>query len=279
MLTVLEVIQKTESFFLRKGIETPRLDAELLLAHHLNCRRLELYLQFERPLGDEILASLRPAVLRRGHREPLQRILGEVPFHEVILKASPQVLIPRPETEELVEWILLSSPSPPASLLDLGCGSGAIGIALLKAWPACRVVFRDLSAASIAATRQNLALNKLEAEVSQGHWFDGLQGHFDVIVSNPPYLTDQEWEDASPEVKDFEPRESLVGGGPNGTAALEEIIEKAHTCLAPRGSLFLETGVDQHPYLCEVAKKRGFSSARSRLDLSRRPRFLHLQTP
>src|SRR3954470_9926740 len=139
MLTVLEIIKKTTDFFSRREITSPRLNAELLVGHALGLKRMELYLQFERPLTEAELELIRPLVRRRGQHEPLQYVVGETEFHGLKLKVDARALIPRPETELLVEMIIARCPTPPREVLDLGTGSGAIALALATAFPAARI--------------------------------------------------------------------------------------------------------------------------------------------
>ena len=143
MLTVLEIIKRSTEFFAAKGIESPRLNAELLIGHALHRRRMQLYLEFERPLAEAELELIRPLIRRRARQEPLQYILGDAEFFGLTLKVDRRVLIPRPETEQLVEQVIAACPSAPARILDLGTGSGAIALALAKAFPTAAVAVRD----------------------------------------------------------------------------------------------------------------------------------------
>ena len=278
MLTVLDIIQRTTDFFRTKGIETPRLDAELLLSHVLGLKRMDLYLQFERPLTGEDLEKLRRLVRRRGTREPLQHIVGDLEFANVVLKTDRRALIPRPETEELVEIIGSALSEPPARIADLGTGTGAIAIALADRFTNAQVLAVEISSEAAALARENVAASGVgdRVRVTEGHWREALaKSEFDLIVSNPPYLSEEEVASAQPEVRDFEPRGALVAGNA-GTAALEEIIRLAPSVLAPGGLLALETGADQHEYLLGVAGDAGFATRRSLKDLSGRDRFLLL---
>lgn len=277
MLTLLEVIQRTKVFFERAGIETPRLDAELLLAEVLGLTRMELYQQFERPLTEPELEKLRPWVKRRSRREPLQYILGWVDFFGLRIQVDPRALIPRPETEELADLLGRRQP-PPGSILDLGAGSGALTLALARAFPEASVCGVERGAEAIALARENARKNGLEERVTflEGDWFEPIEAGatFDWIVSNPPYLTEEEWATAAPEVKEFEPREALVAEE-EGCADLERILSEAPRYLAPRGGLLaLETGIEQHPRLTEAARAAGFAEIESLPDLSGRARFL-----
>lgn len=278
MLTVLEIIRRTTEFFEGKGIETPRLDAELLLAHTLGMKRMQLYLQFERPMTDPELEKLRPLVRRRGTREPLQHIIGDLEFANVVLKTDRRALIPRPETEELVDLIGRELTTPPARIADLGTGSGAIAISLAECFPKAAVIAVEVSPEAVALARENAAATAAGPRVSivEGDWRTVLaSGEFDLIAANPPYLSEAEVATTQPEVRDFEPRGALVSANA-GTAALEEIIRLAPAALAPGGLLALETGIDQHEYLLGIAEDAGFTTRKSLKDLSGRDRFLLL---
>src|SRR4051812_45378381 len=173
MLTVLDVVKKTTTFFADKNIESPRLNAELLIGHALGLKRMQLYLQFERPLTEAELEKIRPLVKRRSNREPLQHIIGEVEFLSLKLKVDRRALIPRPETEHLIELLAKELPAPPASILDLGTGSGAIALALAAKYPAAAVTGVDLSPQALALAQENAALTGLDARVKfiESDWF------------------------------------------------------------------------------------------------------------
>jgi release factor glutamine methyltransferase len=279
MLTVLDIIRKTTDFFQSKGIETPRLDAELLLSHALGMKRMELYLQFERMLTDAELEKLRPLVRRRGTREPLQHIVGDLEFANIVLKTDRRALIPRPETEELVELVACAVSAPPRRIADLGTGSGAIALALADRFPEATVTAVEISADAAALARENAARVPAGGRVSivVGDWKSILgEGGFDLIVSNPPYLSADEVAAAAPEVREFEPRGALVADDA-GRAALEEIIRMAPGALMEGGLVALETGIDHHEALLCVAEAVGFATCESVQDLSGRDRFLFLR--
>lgn len=279
MLTVLDIIRKTTDFFQSKGIETPRLDAELLLSHALGMKRMELYLQFERMLSEAELEKLRPLVRRRGTREPLQHIVGDLEFANIAIKTDRRALIPRPETEELVELVASAVSSPPQRIADLGTGSGAIALALADRFPEAGVTAVEISEEAAALARENAARVPAGARVTivVAGWKSVLScGPFDLIVSNPPYLSAGELATAAPEVREFEPSGALVAGDA-GRAALEEIIRMAPGALAEGGLLALETGIDQHEALLRSAEAAGFATRESVKDLSGRDRFLLLR--
>jgi release factor glutamine methyltransferase len=278
MFTVLEIIKKTTEFFAGKGIESPRHNAELLVGHALGLKRMQLYLQFERPLLETELEKIRPLVRRRALREPVQYIVGETEFCGLKLKCDRRALIPRPETELLVEHVVGQCVTPPARVLDLGTGTGAIALALAKAFPGAAVVATDLSAEALALARENADISGLTERVTwhHGHWFGALPvdgGFFEVIVSNPPYLSDAETAQTTPEVHAHEPGAALTAGE-DGLAALREIIAQSPRYLVAGGLLALETGIEQHADLLVRAKDAGFSSAESRRDLTDRDRYV-----
>lgn len=277
MLSVLDVIQRTADFFAARGVESPRLNAELLVGHALDLPRMQLYLQFERMLTEAELERLRPLVKRRGQREPLQYVMGETEFFHLRLKIDRRALIPRPETEELCDLVTRLRASPPAAVLDLGTGSGAIALGLAAFYPAAKVTAVDVSREALELARENaerLGLTE-RLRLLQSDWFAGLDPaeRFDVIVANPPYLSVAETAGTAPEVREHEPAEALTGG-PHGWEALERIITAARRFLRDDGLLALETGVDQHARLRECAAAAGFARTESRRDLADRDRYL-----
>lgn len=283
MNSLLDLLKKSAEFLAKKGVGNARLQSELIFAGTLGCRRLDLYLQFERPLTQTQVDALRERVLRRARREPVQYILGDADFRTLTLKCDPRALIPRPETEELVGFVLekLNARKPagtPARILDLGTGTGAIALSIAAERAGTRVVAADKSADALALARENLsALEKTAApdssvELLRSDWFENVAGTFDVIVSNPPYLTQSEWESAQPEVRDREPKTALVAEN-DGLADLEKILRGARERLADGGFAAFETGIAQHAALEKIARECGFSSTESKTDLSGRERF------
>lgn len=275
MLTVLDVIKKTTEFFAGKGIESPRLNAELLIGHGLGLPRMQLYLQFERPLAETELERIRPLVRRRGQREPVQYIVGTTEFCGLTLKVDRRALIPRPETEQLVELALASVPAP-TTILDLGTGSGAIALALAIAVPGAAVVAVDRSEEALALARENAVGVGLAERVSfrQSDWFSNTPaGPFDLIVANPPYLSAIETAATAAEVQQFEPSSALTAND-DGFADLRAIISAAPRHLAPNGALVLETGINQHADLMVAARAVGLADVQSRPDLTGRDRFV-----
>lgn len=279
-LTVLDVVQKSADFLERKSVESPRLNAEWLAAHALNIGRMELYMQFDRPLQPAELDLMRDLVSRRGKREPLQYIVGETQFHDLLIKCDQRALIPRPETEQLIDYIVDLGPKidETFSILDLGTGTGAIAFALAKRFPYSKIVATDVSQDALELAEENALGNGFQnrIELVRSHWFESLKGKgpFRLVVSNPPYLTDSELETAEPEVRDFEPTSALLSGNDGMEDALR-IISESIEYLEPSGSLWLETGIDQHEQLLDACSNAGYQSFEGVLDWAGRSRFIH----
>ncbi len=279
MLTVLEIIKRTTEFLEKHGVENPRLNAELLIGHALGLKRMQLYLQFERPLTEADLAGIRPLVKRRSEREPLQYIVGSTEFAGLTLKVDRRALIPRPETEYLIELLKerFAARPPPRTVLDLGAGTGAIALALAKLWPEAVVTGVEASSDALALARENTAMLALESRVRlmQSDWFVAVppEERYELIVANPPYLSDEETKATQPEVKNFEPHTALSAGADSGTA-LEHIIRKAKARLTAGGLLALETGIAQHERLGALTRACGYAQVESLQDLTGRDRYL-----
>ncbi|MEX0325935.1 MAG: peptide chain release factor N(5)-glutamine methyltransferase [Puniceicoccaceae bacterium] len=276
MQSVVEVLQKSEAFLAKSGAETPKIDAEWLLSDCMGIRRLELFLQHDKPLEEAVLAEMRKRLKRRASGEPLQYILGHVDFHDVHLAVAPGVLIPRPETELLVEKILQRFKDRQAPrIVDLGTGSGAIALALAKALPEAKVLAVEKSPEALKLARANAEALELRERVAfrSGNWLEGLDLEADCIVSNPPYLTEEEWAEARREVRDHEPREALVASD-NGLADLRQIIDTAVKCLAPGGFLALEMGIGHGEALADYAGAAGYRDCVVENDDTGRGRFL-----
>ncbi len=276
MLTVLDVIKKTTEFFATKGIESPRLNAELLVGHALGLRRMQLYLNFERPLTAAELEQIRPLVRRRGQREPVQYILGETDFAGLKLKVDRRALIPRPETEYLVELLATRPDFSPGLILDLGTGSGALALGLARHFANAAVTAVDASAEALALARENAAACGLAERVTvlASDWYAALPpgGQFDLIVANPPYLSAEETAATLPEVHAHEPVQALTAAE-GGLADLRVIIAGAPRFLRDGGLLALETGIAHHAELAKLAVAAGFGRTESRPDLTGRDRF------
>jgi release factor glutamine methyltransferase len=277
-LSVLEVIKKTADFFDAKGIESGRLNAELLVGHALGLKRMQLYLQFERILTESELDRIRLMARRRGQREPLQHIVGEVEFFGLKLKVDRRALIPRPETERLVEILVeRCAPRPPASALDLGTGGGAIALALAGAWPGAAFTAVDVSDDALALARENAAATGHAGRIGfvRSDWFAEVPtaARYDLVVANPPYMSAEETAQSAPEVRNYEPGLALTSGEA-GLGALREIVRTTPRFLASGGLMALETGISHHAELMRLASESGFRNAESLKDLTGRDRFI-----
>ncbi|MET0262319.1 MAG: peptide chain release factor N(5)-glutamine methyltransferase [Rariglobus sp.] len=281
-LTLLEVIQKTTDFFAARGMESTRLNAELLIGHALGLKRMQLYLQFERVLAEADLEKIRPLVKRRSQREPLQYIIGEVEWSGVRLKVDRRALIPRPETEFLIELITTRLETAPLRILDLGTGTGAIAFALAKRYENAAVTAVDASDDALALAAENNKTLELTDRVSllRSNWYEAIEASesYDLIVSNPPYLTAEETAAAEPEVRTHEPVSALTAAD-EGLADLRVIIGGAGQFLKPGGLLALETGIAQHAELVRLLTIAGFVSIESCKDLTERDRFVFAKKP
>ena len=279
LLTVLDVVQKSSAFLERKGVENPRLNAEWLAASALGIDRMALYLQFDRPLVESELEAMRERVTRRGKREPLQYIIGQWQFRDLVLKTDKRALIPRSETEQLVELIIERCEDDEAELriLDLGTGTGAIALSLAMELPRVRVLGVDKSAEAVELATENANLSGMHSRVEfrTSDWFSEIEEErkFDLIVSNPPYLTDVEMQTAQPEVKDFEPRTALFAEE-SGLSDLKKIIEESFVRLNEGGSLWLETGIDHRKPLLAFCENVGYAKTKGFDDWSGRERFV-----
>jgi protein-(glutamine-N5) methyltransferase, release factor-specific len=272
---VCEALKSLVDFFARKSIETPKTDAELLLAFVLKCKRLDLFLNYERELSKNELELLRRLSVRRGHREPLQYLLESVDFFGQTLKVDARVLIPRPETEELVYQIQQRLQGRVVQKgLDLGTGSGAIAIALTALGCCKQMVAVDVSPEALDLAYDNAAENNLTERIRFvcSSWFEKVSGTFDFIVSNPPYLTEKEFQEAQPEVRVFEPKSALVAAE-DGLKDLKQILKDAVEHLIPGGFVVCETGLNQHKILKEYAFQCGYKRVNSTQDLTHRERY------
>ena len=267
--TVLDLLKWTASYFAGKGIENGRLDAELLLAEVLKLNRIGLYLNFDRPLHSDELAAFRALVERRARREPIAYILGCCEFWSLTFKVGPEVLIPRADTETLVEAALKVLPIG-GTLLDIGVGSGTIALAIAHERPDLQVEGIDLSPAALAIAQVNAELLGLAARVSlrQGDLF-ALDGscQYDVIVANPPYIAVGEKQTLMPEVRDFEPALALFAGH-DGLDCYRALIPAAMTRLKSPGTLLVEVGSGQAPAVAELFALAGYEEISLTRDLA-----------
>jgi len=244
--TTLKVLDWTKEYLTSRGVENARLEAEWLLCEATGLDRVGLYLNFEKPLDDRELAAYRALVVRRGRREPLQHILGTQEFCGLDFEVNQDVLIPRHDTETLVDEALARMPGA-RSVLDIGTGSGCIAVVLAARLPGASVTAVDISAPALTVARRNAARNGVAVEFLQGSLLEPLSGRqFDLVVSNPPYIPSSEIETLQPEVRDFDPRGAL-DGGLDGLEIYRRLIPSAVSALASGGWLLLEVGAGQAP--------------------------------
>ena len=246
---VIDILNWGEQYFTDNSFDNPRKEIEILLQDILECSRVELYLRFEEPLEKKQLAKLRERVKRRKNREPIQYITGKAGFHNLILGITQDVLIPRPESERLVE-VLVETIDKKASIsiLDIGTGSGCLALALGKELPNANVTGIDKSIKAIEIAKLNSEnLNIKNVKFLQIDLFeDSIKEKYDLIISNPPYIPQEEIESLMPEVKDFEPLPALTDAE-DGLTFYHKISEISSTLVKPDGWLFLEVGLGEHP--------------------------------
>jgi release factor glutamine methyltransferase len=279
-MTVLEAIQKSTEFLAKKGVESPRLQTELLLAHLLKMPRMKLYLNFDRVLLPAETDSLRELIRRRGLREPLQHITGSTSFCGYEIAVSRHALIPRPETELLAElgWKFLTTRhSSLATALDFGTGTGCIAIALAAKCPNTKITALDLSVDALALAKQNALQNQVAERIEflRGDGFAALAGNtqFDLLISNPPYIASAEIETLDPEVKDFDPRGALDGGA-DGLDFYRRLAAEAKPFLKPDGKIMLEFGDGQADAIKEIFEGEKWIVEVVQEDYSQRARIL-----
>jgi release factor glutamine methyltransferase len=270
--TPLKLLSWTQSFFAGKGVDAPRLTAEVLLAHALSCDRVRLYLDFDKPLGDPELGRFRELVRRRAEGEPTAYLLGGREFYGRPFAVDARVLVPRPETELVLEAALAALPLGGAAL-DLCTGSGILGISLALERPGSRVVATDLSADALAVARANADALGAAVELRQGDLWAAVPAslRFDVIVSNPPYVPRGELDTLSREVR-REPRLALDGGA-DGADLLRRIVAGAASRLSPGGTLVLEMHESHQELLPRLCREAGLERAEARMDLAGLPRY------
>ncbi|HUF92609.1 MAG TPA: peptide chain release factor N(5)-glutamine methyltransferase [Candidatus Limnocylindria bacterium] len=279
-VTVTEWLDSAAAELGAAGVETPRVDAEWLLAHCLAVERMTLRLAPARALDDEAAARYAAAVARRARREPLQQIVGSQEFRSVRMRVTRDVLVPRPETEVLVEWALELLPAGDALVVDVGTGSGCIACAIAAERPAARVVAIERSLAAAAVARDNAAPLGARVRVLVGDLLAPLGDHrADLIVSNPPYLDAALMAALPPEVAEFEPRVA-VDGGADGLDVIRPLVAGAHARLRPGAALVLETaGAEQAHRVAALLRAADFTQVSFRRDLAGVERFVAGRVP
>lgn len=275
-----DLLKVSTDFLREKGIENPRLNAELLLAHQLHLERIRLYLNFDQPLTEHEVSGYRSLIRRRVSREPLQYITGTQEFWSLDFSVDRSVLIPRPETEIVVEQALKLAremgPDGNRSLefLDLGTGSGAISVALAREVPQAALCATDISETALSVARRNAVKHQVAERIRflRGDLWEPFlerKNRFDIVVSNPPYVRTSEFSTLSPEIRDNEPRLALDGGH-DGMYYLKRIIEGAHGFLRPGGWIVLQTAPDQTEKALSIMDQTGSYGQMARIkDYSR----------
>lgn len=275
MTTILEVLEKGTGFLEKKGVEDARLNVQLLLAEALETTRMDLYLRFEEPLAEEVLAQLREQLRQRSKGVPLQHLLGHVEFCKHRFRSDARALIPRPETEELVSLVLqLDLPGNPA-ILDLACGSGVIGLSLAKALEkkgGCQLTLADLSLEALQLAQENASALQIEADFVKSDLFSELSGPFDLIVANLPYVPESDRASLAPELA-FDPEMALFSG-PDGFDHLRRFAAEVGPFLAEGGHVALEVGHDQGPATGQLLKEAGLPQVHLKKDLTGLARFV-----
>jgi release factor glutamine methyltransferase len=261
----------------RAGVDTPTVDAEWLLAHTLSVSRSELQAFRSRELSADEERSFRACLERRARREPLAYVLGEWGFRRLTLSLDPRALVPRPETETVVERCLaLLADVPKPRVLDVGVGSGAIALAIADEHPFAHVVGIDSSEAALTLAGENRVRSGVDGRVTlvHGDLLEGVEGRFDLVVSNPPYVGAEEWERLQPEIRLYEPRAALVG-----TAVGEAIARDAQALLVDGGVLVLEAGDGQAAGLAATLADLGYEDVAITPDLAGRDRVVEGRHP
>ena len=287
--TILRMILWSAKYLTEKGVEAGRLDAEWLLSAALGVDRLQLYMQYDRPLSTEEREAFKPLLRRRASREPLQYIIGRTGFRQLELKTDPRVLIPRPETEVLVQEVLDWASAGPGSagrvwdgmggrVWDMGTGTGAVALSLAAEGTWTGVVATDVSPAALSVAADNAERHELSGlvEFREGSLFEPLEEReqFDVIVSNPPYIADGERGALQPEIRDWEPPEALFAGE-DGLDVIRQLVAGAPEHLSCGGLLALECGLGQAERIAADLNATGaFTAVRIRPDLTGRPRVV-----
>ncbi|MDB6139022.1 MAG: Release factor glutamine methyltransferase [Verrucomicrobiaceae bacterium] len=272
MKALLETLTAGTSYLAKRGIDEARLNMEHLLAHVLQCRRMDLYLRFDQILKEQELEPLRSLLKRRGEGEPLQHLLGTVEFYGLELISDHRALVPRPETERLVDILVQDvkkqQAAPPARVLDMATGSGCIGLSLASAWPDASVMLADVSEDALELARLNASRLNLTGRVKllRTDLFEKITGEFDLIVTNLPYIPTAEIASLSREVR----RDPVLAldGGPTGLEMVRRFLKEVPPHLAEAGLLAFEVGHDQGEQTAELCREAGFAKAEVKADLA-----------
>lgn len=280
MKTILEVVKLSTEYLKNKKIDQPKLQAEEIIADALGLTRMQLFLEHDRPLNEDELSRCRSFLTRRGEGEPSAYIRGYVDFYDCKIKVTRDVLIPRQETEILVDKIAqtLSKEDIQGKILwDVCCGSGCIGIALKKKFPKLSVICSDIMPSALEVVRSNAAENQAEVNVLQGDLlspFQGQKAHY--IVCNPPYISEEEYTKLDREVKDYEPKSALVGGR-DGLAFYRRLQHELPSRLHPQGKVWLEIGYNQGRAVLDLFKGAPWQNCQLAQDFAGHDRFISLE--
>lgn len=279
MTTLLETIDGGTRYLEKRGVEDARRNMQMLVAGQLGCTRMDLYLQFDRPLDEDVLVPLREALRKRGEGVPLQHLLGTVAFHHHEFKTDARALIPRPETEELVEWLLGMDLPADQRVVDIGCGSGVLGLSLAAARPGWRLTLADVSPDALTLARENAARLDLADRIEwvESDLFSKIPGPCDGIVANLPYVPERDRSTLTREVL-HDPALALFGG-PDGLDVIRRFIPAAFEHLNPGGWLAMEIGQDQASQVAGFLESSGFRAVEVKTDLSGVPRFPFARRP
>jgi len=273
-MTVLEVLQATTEYLKKHNVENPRLNAEHLMAHALGRKRIDLYLDFEQQLAETDLAPLRELVRRRGEGEPLQHLLGTIEFCGLTFRCDKRALVPRPETEQLVELVESAIRNPQSAILDVGTGSGVIALSLAAKFPEASIFAVDVSDDALALAQENAASLDLSHRVRllKSSLLENLEGDFDLIVANLPYVSTQDRNALSREV--LHDPEIALFAGIQGDELVRDLIAQASARLRPGGMLALEIGVGQSEPLFLALAEKNYRDIYSKHDYNGVTRFL-----
>ncbi len=275
MKPVSEILLLSSAFLQKKGIERAKRLSEDLLAHFLGIKRIDLYMQFDRPLLDGELIPFKEWLKRLGRGEPLEYILGEVSFFGCLFRVDSRVLIPRPETEVLVDLVAKRMGNA-TSLWDLCTGSGCIGISLKKKFPQLHVIISDISSDALSLACENAKRNEVEVAARLGDFTSVMEDKVDILVCNPPYISSQELLHLDPSVRDFEPHLALFGGS-SGLTFYERLSRDIDACLNPQGKVFLEIGATQGEAVKQIFESPIWKKRELIQDYSGKDRFFFLE--
>jgi len=274
--TIREVLNWTRGYFEDAGIVQPRLEAEILLAHALDVDRLHLYMAPDKPLTSDERSRYRHVVKERRSGTPLQHVIGEVNFYGLRFRVDRRTLIPRSETEELLDQVIKRAPRDrDIRCLDLGTGTGVIAVCMARYLPRAEVIAVDVSPTALSAARENAALNEVgdRIEFIESDWFDQVEGQFDFIATNPPYIRSDELSDLAPEVKDHEPAVAL-DGGPDGLEKIRQIAAGLQAHLRPDGVVLMEIGHRQGNHAKQILESAGLDDVHVERDIAEKDRFV-----